>query len=105
MNEPGIPEGITCPRCGSTNLVAAEDETGHRSRESISLVLLSALLVVGAYFLFLVYAYLAYPLTIMIFTALAGWTIKRKEKRAGRGKPIARHLFCMDCSHLFLHNG
>ena len=71
----------------------------------ISLVLLSALLVVGAYFLFLVYAYLAYPLTIMIFTALVGWTIKRKEKRAVRGKPITRHLFCRDCNHLFLHNG
>lgn len=84
------------------NLVVAEDETRHRSRESITLVLLSALVVVGAYFLFLVYAYLAYPLTVMIFVALIGWILKRREKRDIR-KPVSLHLFCQDCNHLFTH--
>jgi DNA-directed RNA polymerase subunit RPC12/RpoP len=92
---------ITCPHCGSAATVRAENESDHQSKDTLPLVLITALLVLGTYFAFLLYAYLAYPLTVLLFAAATALFSRWKEKhRRNRALP-PRQYYCLDCGKYF----
>jgi len=100
MNDPDLP--TACPRCGSSAIVRTESEKDHQSRETLPLVLAAAFLVLGVYFAFVVYAYLAYPLTVLIFTAIAAWVAGRREKRRRYRREPDHGYYCNDCGGYFV---
>ncbi|MBN1197479.1 MAG: hypothetical protein JXA62_08745 [Candidatus Aminicenantes bacterium] len=100
MTEPGSPHA--CPRCGSTAVVRAENEANHRSRDTLPLVLLTAFLLLGTYFVFLIYAYLAYPLTVLLFTAAAALVMRWKETHRHGRASLQTQFYCNNCGNYFL---
>jgi len=99
MADPASPPA--CPRCGASTVVRAENEGDHRSHATLPLILAAAFLVLGAYFAFVVYAYLAYPLTIMLFSAAAAWVMGRREKTKRRRPRPATRYYCNNCDNYF----
>lgn len=99
MTEPNAPP--TCPVCGSNAVVRAENESNHRSRDTLPLVLITAFLVLGTYFAFVIYAYLAYPLTVLLFTATTALIIRWKETRKRTRPPLQTQYYCNNCGNYF----
>ncbi|HDP94829.1 MAG TPA: hypothetical protein ENN40_05650 [Candidatus Aminicenantes bacterium] len=83
-------------------VVRAENESDHRSHDTLPLVLITALLVLGTYFAFLIYAYLAYPLTVLLFTAAAALIIRWKESHKCARSPLQTQYYCNDCGDYFI---
>lgn len=100
MTESGSPPA--CPRCGSMVVVRAENEANHRSRDTLPLVLLTAFLLLGTYFAFLIYAYLAYPLTVLLFTAAAALVMRWKDTHKRPRSSLPTQYYCNNCGNYFL---
>lgn len=93
-----------CPFCGSTNVLPFEKDTGPDRENTFWVVFISAFLVIGFYFLFVILSYLSYPVMVIVMITLFSIYQRRKETRKNRPMEAgARDFLCIDCGQSFIH--
>ena len=92
---------ILCPFCRSDNVLPYEED--HPDQPHTMLVIfLSAFLILGFYFLFLLLSTLSYPIMVIILITIFSLYFNRKEKKKNKIKRLLKKDFmCVDCGQSF----
>lgn len=100
MQQQEIPGGISCPRCGSSNVAEAEQEFTRDYPFSVALIVVFLVfgLALGLFFLLQLHP----VILILIVLGSISWLLKTRPHRY-RKKP-AKELICLDCDHRFKLN-
>ena len=91
----------TCPNCGSDDILPFESEDDYKDDYSLTIIFLAALLVTGAYFLFVVSSYIYFPFVLFIFIIAAAKMVNRREKQRKKQQDRKRDYICLECSSSF----
>jgi hypothetical protein len=98
------PAGISCPHCGCDDILPFEDEDPPGSNPTMFIVFLSAFLVLTGYFLFMISAYLYFPvvvfISIIVTTRMINKHNREREERMKVG-PVKRNYMCVECGNYF----
>jgi uncharacterized membrane protein YfcA len=91
-----------CPECGSDDALPFEEENRNTGDPSMWIVVVSALIILGGYFLFALSSYLYFPLFVFILIVVVTRAVNRSEgrrKKKRRTKP--QDYMCVDCGAFF----
>jgi len=92
-----------CPFCGSNNILPFEDENSYKKDHTFLVIILSALILIGSYFIFVISSYLYFPAVIIILIIISTTILNKREK--DRGKKIKKikkeDYICIDCNSTF----
>jgi predicted membrane protein len=90
-----------CIHCGSPNVLPFEDDAPYKGDDTLFLVILSAMLVITGYILFVLSTYLMFP--IVVFLAIILITrIINKHHRERKVEVTKEHDYvCLDCGKFF----
>ena len=91
----------SCPHCGSNDVIPFEEDTGKTWNVSLTVVIISALVLLGGYFLFILSSYLYFPVFILFLIIIAAKWVgnTNRERRQKRSQP--RDYMCLECSQFF----
>ena len=93
-----------CPYCDSENVLPFEEEGGDAGNQTFITILLSALAILGAYFLFLMISYINYPMMIIIIIGAISYIMSRQDKKKKKKIKIQadKDYICLDCNSQFI---
>lgn len=92
-----------CPHCGSHNVLPFEEDGGGAENQTFITILLSALAIMGTYFLFLLVSYINYPLMVIIIVTAISYIMRRKDRKKKKKIKIQadKEFICLDCNSNF----
>jgi hypothetical protein len=92
-----------CIHCGSTNVLPFEDDSPAKNEATLFIIVLSTVLMVTAYFIFVVSSYLYTPLVIFIAIIIVTRLInKHQGDRKKRAEVVEEwDYMCLDCSRSY----
>ncbi len=92
-----------CPYCRSENILPFEEEGSHNGDQTFITILLSALAIIGTYFLFLMISYINYPLMVIIMIVVISYILRRQDKKKKKKIKIQadKDYICLDCNSNF----
>jgi len=97
-----VPKKNNCPYCKSFNSLPFEEETRKNQNHTFTIILISAFVLLGSYFLFVIFSYIAYPLMIILLISLSAFILNKKEKQnIIKEKSIEKEFICLDCNRSF----
>jgi hypothetical protein len=94
-----------CPYCGADDVLPFESEETHESDPSFFIVLITAVVLIGGYFLFVVSSYIYFPVAIFIFTIISAKLVKRGEEQRKKETSVERDYMCIECGRSFRAKG
>jgi DNA-directed RNA polymerase subunit RPC12/RpoP len=93
---------LRCPYCRSERVLPFEEESGPVPNDTFLIIFISAFMLVGFYFLFVLLSYMSYPLMVILLVTVSSWLLNRKEKRKQKPGIIREKDFlCTDCGQEF----
>jgi len=94
---------IRCPYCQSDNMLPFEEEVEGKPGESLWLIVLSGLLLIGIVFLVVISSVRYFPYVLALGLVLLAYLFNRQKKRKPRrrARPAPRDYVCLDCSRTF----
>jgi hypothetical protein len=92
-----------CTHCGSTNVLPFEDDSPATGETTFFIIILSLVLLVTAYFLFVVSSYLYTPLVVFIAIIVITRLInKHQGERKSRAVVLKEwDYMCLDCNSTY----
>lgn len=92
-----------CPHCRSLNVLPFEEEGRDQANHTFVIILLSAFALLAAYFIFLMFSYINYPVMIILFIIFISIVLRQREKKEPkRKKPeVEKEFICLDCNSTF----
>lgn len=96
MMEPPV-----CPNCQSDNVLPFEEDGSASGDDTFTIIILSALAVIGGYILFVISAYLFFPFVVFLGIGISARLVSKKEDRKKPKKKKKRDYICLDCNHTF----
>jgi transposase-like protein len=92
-----------CPYCNSENVLPFEEEGGDPGNQTFITILLSALAILGTYFLFLMISYINYPMMIIIIIGAISYIMSRQDRKKKKKIKIQadKDYICLDCNSQF----
>jgi len=91
-----------CPHCRSDQILPFEEESGPVRNDTFLIIFISAFMLVGFYFLFVLLSYMSYPLMVILLVTFSSWLLNRKERRQQKPGIIREKDFlCTDCGQEF----
>ncbi len=100
LNNQPDPYKAACPSCGSTEVLPHEEDEREDTRQTFTLILLSAFSLFGAYILFLLSAYLFFPGVVLISIYFFSRIMNERERRM-TVVYRARDFICLKCGTSF----
>jgi len=104
VNE-GIDMKTRCPYCSSENVLPFEEEgRPEDGNQTFITILLAAMAVLAAYFLFLMISYINYPVMTIIVILAVSFVLRRQDKKKRKRKKIQadKNFICLDCNSQFV---
>lgn len=100
MNRDSIPD---CILCGSDNVLPFEDDSPAQSDTTLFLVILSAVLVIMGYILFVISSYLFFPLVVFVAIIVTTRLINKQYVDQAKKALLAvpKDYICLDCNGFF----
>jgi Flp pilus assembly protein TadB len=93
----------SCPHCRSLNILPFEEEGRGQGDQTFVVIFLSAFALLAAYFVFLMFSYINYPLMVILFIIFISIVLRQKEKRESsrKKKEVEKEFICLDCNATF----
>jgi hypothetical protein len=91
-----------CPHCRSLNVLPFEEGSEPENNPHFLIILVSAFLIIGFYFLFVILSYMSYP--IMVIVVISVFSIYQKWKDGRKKQPkkmLDKEFLCIDCGQSF----
>lgn len=93
-----------CPFCGSSNVLPFEEDNDGPKGQPFLIVFISAFLIIGFYFLFVILSYMSYPIMVIVLITLFSLYQRRRESRKNRPKrKMEKDFLCIHCGRSFSH--
>ena len=100
------PVGMTCPNCGSGNVLPFEDDSGNSDELPVIILILTALSLIALYLAFVVTSYLYFPIVVIIAVIITSRIVNRQErKRHIRTGHKKKDFLCLTCDKGFSDSG
>ena len=93
-----------CPYCQSDNTLPFEEEGSNKGNDSLAFVILAAILLVGAYFFFVISSYLFFPFVIFALIIISTKIINKRDRNRKKADLLPKekkYYLCLDCSNNF----
>ncbi len=99
MNRDDLPD---CILCGSDNVLPFEDDTPAHS-ETLFLSILTAILIILGYILFMISSYIFFPLVVFAgIIVVTRWINKYNKEKARKASILEiKEYVCLDCNGFF----
>ncbi|MCK5057683.1 MAG: hypothetical protein KAT34_13560 [Candidatus Aminicenantes bacterium] len=93
-----------CPYCQSDNTLPFEEEDSGKGSDSLSFIILAAVLLIGAYFFFVISSYLFFPFVVFGLIIISSKIVNKRDrarKKADLQPKEKKYYLCLDCSSNF----
>lgn len=94
-----------CPHCGADDVLPFESEEPIESDPSFFIAFITAVLLIGGYFLFVISSYVYFPAAIFIFIIVAAKLVKRNEEQRKKEETVEKDYMCVECGLSFRAKG
>lgn len=94
-----------CPHCGADDVLPFESEEAMESDPSFFIVLITAVLLIAGYFLFVISSYVYFPVAIFIFIIVSAKLVKRSEEQRKKEASVEKDYMCVECGLSFRAKG
>ncbi len=91
--------GKYCPYCDSDDLLPFESDEKPRDDHTIWVAILSALLVIGGYFLVLISSYMYFPIVLFGFIIFSAKMVNKRGEQKKREAVQEHDYLCADCGN------
>lgn len=90
-----------CPYCSSDNVLPFEDEGDYKRTYSFYIIILSALVLIIGYLIFLFSSYIFFPVVVFIAIIITTKTINKREREKKKVIQIEKQYICLNCNSNF----